>query len=45
MRSQVCKHHARGLVVVKAFRAAQQEARNAGLRKFRRAAEAAVRGS
>ena len=36
------QNHPHGLVVVKAFRAAQQERRNARLRKFRRAAEAAV---
>ena len=36
------QHHSRRLVIVKPFRAAQQKRRNAGLRKFRRAAKAAV---
>ena len=36
------QNHLRGLVVVEPFRAAQQKRRNARLRKFRRAAEAAM---
>ena len=36
------QHHARGFVIVKTFRAAQQQRWQAGLRKFGRAAETAV---
>ncbi len=36
------QHHARGFIVVKTLRAAQQQRWQAGLRKFRRAAESAV---
>ena len=36
------QHHARGFLVVKTFRAAQQQRWQAGLRKFGRAAETAV---